>query len=83
MTVPDLEALEQRIDQSDRTWTTPQLVEWLAAERGVRVCSEPLGRLLRPGVSLETDQAIDRSQAAEPQTAADRRTRAGVTKSGG
>jgi transposase len=47
VTVADLEAVEARIDQSDRTWTTPQLVEWLDAERGVRVCAEHLGRLLR------------------------------------
>jgi hypothetical protein len=27
----ELEALEGRIDRSDRAWTTPQSVEWLAA----------------------------------------------------
>ena len=43
----DLQALEQRIDAADRTWTAPQLVEWLDAERHVRVCPEHLGRLLR------------------------------------
>jgi transposase len=44
--VADLEALERHIDESDRTWTTPQLAAWLESERGVRVCPMHLSRLL-------------------------------------
>jgi transposase len=43
--VADLEAVE--LDETDRTWTAPQLVAWLEAERGVSVCRDHLGRLLR------------------------------------
>ena len=45
--VADLEAVEQLLDESDRTWTAPQLVAWLEVERNVRVCRDHLGRLLR------------------------------------
>jgi transposase len=41
-----LSALERRIDQSDRTWTTPQLVQWLDGEFSVRVHPDHLARLL-------------------------------------
>jgi transposase len=43
----DLEAVEQLLDESERTWTAPQLVAWLDAERGVSICRDHLGRLLR------------------------------------
>lgn len=46
VTTADLEALEHRIDESDRTWTTPQLAQWLADERHVQVCAAHLSRLL-------------------------------------
>lgn len=46
VTSADLDALEQRIDESDRTWTTPQLAQWLETERQVRVCPAHLSRLL-------------------------------------
>lgn len=45
--VADLEAVEQLLDETDRTWTAPQLVAWLEAERGVSLCRDHLGRLLR------------------------------------
>ena len=45
--VADLEAVERLLDESDRTWTAPQLVAWLEVERGVHVCRDHLGRLLR------------------------------------
>jgi transposase len=41
-----LQALERLIDQSDRTWTTPQLAKWLGGEFGVRVHPDHLARLL-------------------------------------
>ena len=41
-----LAALERLIDQSDRTWTTPQLAKWLEDEFQVRVHSDHLARLL-------------------------------------
>jgi transposase len=43
----DLEAVEQLLDETERTWTAPQLVAWLAAERQVPICRDHLGRLLR------------------------------------
>ncbi len=46
VTAADLDALEQRLDESDRTWTTPQLAQWLETERHVRVCPAHLSRLL-------------------------------------
>jgi transposase len=45
--VADLEAVEHLLDETDRTWTAPQLVAWLETERGVRLCRDHLGRLLR------------------------------------
>lgn len=45
--VADLEAVERLLDETDRTWTAPQLVAWLEAERGVQLCRDHLGRLLR------------------------------------
>jgi transposase len=45
--VADLEAVERLLDETERTWTTPQLVAWLEVERGVRVGRDHLGRLLR------------------------------------
>ena len=41
-----LSALERRIDESDRTWTTPQLVQWLFDQFKVRVHPDHLARLL-------------------------------------
>jgi transposase len=41
-----LHALERRIDQSDRTWTTPQLAQWIEGEFRVRVHPDHLARLL-------------------------------------
>lgn len=46
VTAADLDALERRIDESDRTWTTPQLAQWLASERQVKVCTGHLSVLL-------------------------------------
>lgn len=43
----DLEAVEQLLDETDCTWTAPQLVAWREAERGVLLCRDHLGRLLR------------------------------------
>ena len=39
--------MKQLLDETDRTWTAPQLVAWLEAERGVLLCRDHLGRLLR------------------------------------
>lgn len=41
-----LDAMERIIDESTRTWTTPQLVEWLRQEYGVSICPDHLSRLL-------------------------------------
>ena len=46
LTDEHLTALEQVIDQSDRTWTTPQLVAWLEREQQVRVHPDYLSRVL-------------------------------------
>jgi transposase len=47
VTEADLRALEAQLDAGGRTWTTRQLVAWLAAERGVGVHPDHLRRLLR------------------------------------
>ncbi len=47
VTIADLEAVEHLLDETERTWTSPQLVAWLEAERGVRLGRDHLGRLLR------------------------------------
>lgn len=39
-------ALDLIIDQSDRTWTTPQLARWLEGEFQIRVHPDHLARLL-------------------------------------
>lgn len=41
-----LSALEHLIDSSDRTWTTPQLGQWLSDEFHVKVHPDHLARLL-------------------------------------
>jgi len=41
-----LSALERRIDESDRTWTTPQLAQWLFDQFKVGVHPDHLARLL-------------------------------------
>lgn len=43
----DLLAVEALLDAGGRTWTTRQLVAWLAEERGVAVHPDHLRRLLR------------------------------------
>ena len=46
LTDEHLAALEQTLDQTDRTWTTPQLAAWLEREQGVRVHPDYLSRVL-------------------------------------
>ena len=46
VTAAHLDALEALLDAGGRTWTTPQLVDWLAREHGVRVHPDHLSRLL-------------------------------------
>lgn len=41
-----LDAMERMLDESTRTWTTPQLVGWLRQEYGVSICPDHLSRLL-------------------------------------
>lgn len=47
VTEADLLALEALLDAGGRTWTTRQVVAWLAEERGVAVHPDHLRRLLR------------------------------------
>jgi transposase len=47
VTTADLAALEHQLAIADRSWTAPQLVAWLQAERQVSVCRDHLARLLR------------------------------------
>ncbi len=50
VTAADLDALEVLLDESaavGRTWTLPQLVHWLATERGVTVSAGRLSVLLK------------------------------------
>jgi transposase len=46
VTEAHLDALTALLDRTERPWTTRQLVDWLAAEHGVRVHPLHLGRLL-------------------------------------
>lgn len=46
LTDEHLAALEALIDQTDRTWTTPQLVAWLEQQQHVRVHPDYLSRVL-------------------------------------
>ena len=46
VTEDHLQALEALLDAGGRTWTTRQLAEWLARERGVRVHADHLSVLL-------------------------------------
>lgn len=46
ITQEHLLALEKLIDESDRTWTTRQLVDWLEEHFGVGVHPDHLSRLL-------------------------------------
>ena len=46
VTAAHLDALETLLDAGGRTWTTAQLVTWLAHEHGVRVHPDHLSRLL-------------------------------------
>ncbi len=46
VTAAHLDALEALLDADARTWTTRQLVAWLAQERGVQVHPDHLSRLL-------------------------------------
>ena len=46
VTVAHLDAVAALLDAGGRTWTTPQLVAWLADTHGVRVHPDHLSRLL-------------------------------------
>src|SRR6266508_3547796 len=46
VTEDHLRAVEALLDAGGRTWTTRQLVDWLAREHGVRVHPDHLSRLL-------------------------------------
>lgn len=46
VTATHLDALEELLDAGGRTWTTPQLVDWLEREHGIRVHPDHLSRLL-------------------------------------
>ena len=46
LTDEHLTVLEALIDQTERTWTTPQLAAWLAQEQGVRVHPDYLSQVL-------------------------------------
>ncbi len=41
------EAVRQALAKGDRTWTAPQLAEWIAAQSGVRVSASHLRRFRR------------------------------------
>jgi len=68
-----LDAMERMIDESTRTWTTPQLVEWLRQDYGVSICPDHLSRLLhkrrfrwkRTKSSLKHKQTNSTLQAAK------------------
>lgn len=47
ITEADLQAIDALLEAGDRTWTTRQLVAWLATNRGVTIHPDYLRRLLR------------------------------------
>ena len=47
VTEEHLQAVEKLIDESKRTFTTPQLVRWLEQEHRVKISTDRLGRLLK------------------------------------
>ena len=47
VTEEHLRAVEQLIDESERSFTAPQLVKWLQEEHGVQISTDRLCRLLK------------------------------------
>ena len=76
-----LAALRQAIEPSERTWTAPQLADWLAEQHGVRLTPDHLGFLLRrAGFSYKrTERSLKHKQDPE-QVAAKRATLAALEK---
>ena len=62
-----LAALRQEIEQTDRTWTAPQLADWLAEHHGLRLTADHLGFLLRrAGLSYKrTERSLKHKQDPE------------------
>jgi len=47
LTPERLAALRTEIERGERTWTTPQLSEWLESEQGVKRSDDQIGRKLK------------------------------------
>lgn len=62
-----LEALRQELANGERTWTAPQLADWLAEQHGVRRSADQVRRVLqRAGVSYKrTYRSLKHKQDAE------------------
>jgi transposase len=60
-------ALRAELDREERTWTAPQLVEWLAEHHGLRLSPHHLGTLLRrAGLSYRrTERSLRHKQDPE------------------
>ena len=68
ITDADLEAVEQVIDSTERSWTTPQLAHWLASERGVVVHHAHLRALLhRRGFRWKRTKASVAHKRVDPE----------------
>jgi transposase len=47
LTPEHLSALRSEIEKGERTWTTPQISEWLEREQGVSLSGDQIGRKLK------------------------------------
>jgi transposase len=79
-----LTALETLLDTTTRSWTTPQLVDWLQAEHGIRVHPTYLSRLLhrRRFRWKRTRRALDHKRR-DPDLQAAKRAELEVLKKSG
>jgi transposase len=67
-----LAALRAELDRGDRTWTLPQIAEWLEATHGISLCPAHLGVLLRrAGLSCRRTEP-DLNHRQDPAQVAER-----------
>jgi len=67
LTPERLTALRAEIEKGERTWTTPQLSEWLETEQGVKRSDDQIGRKLKGAgiVWKRTSRSLKHKQKPE------------------
>ena len=67
LTPERLAALQKEIEKGERTWTTPQLSEWLEAQQGVKRSDDQIGRKLKAAgiVWKRTSKSLRHKQKPE------------------